>query len=137
MALAHRPRNTRQRRVILDELKKVTSHPTAYEVLKLVRSRMPGISLATVYRNLELLSERGVIMRLDTGGMKRRYDGNAANHYHVRCIVCDRVADVSCEPLGTIEELMGEATDFTIVGHRLEFHGYCPACARQPAKPTA
>ena len=58
---------TKQRQVILEELKKTASHPTADEVFLMVRQRLPRISLGTVYRNLELLSENGTIQKSLTG----------------------------------------------------------------------
>lgn len=118
---------TCQRRVILEELRKVTSHPTADEVYEMVRQRLPRISLGTVYRNLEMLSERGVIQRLP-GGTKMRFDGNAQQHYHIRCVNCDRVDDVPFEPLTHLEKELRPATDYEILGHRVEFFGLCPRC---------
>jgi len=53
-------RNTRQRQVVLEELRKLTSHPTAAELYEITRARLPKISLGTVYRNLEVLAENGV-----------------------------------------------------------------------------
>ena len=52
-------RQTRQREVILEELRKLTSHPTAADLYEIVRRRLPRVSLGTVYRNLELMSEMG------------------------------------------------------------------------------
>jgi hypothetical protein len=49
-------RITKQRQLILEELKKVVTHPTADEIYRMVRERMPRVSLGTVYRNLETLS---------------------------------------------------------------------------------
>ncbi len=87
-------RMTRQRMVILDTLRSMVSHPTADEVYEAVRGILPHISLGTVYRNLEVLTEMGLIMRLDIGGGQRRYDGRAERHYHLRCINCERVVDI-------------------------------------------
>ena len=78
-------RVTRQRRVILEELRKLTSHPTAPALYEVVRRRLPRISLGTVYRNLELLARAGFIQRLDLQGAEARFDGNPEHHYHVRC----------------------------------------------------
>ena len=86
-------RMTRQRNVILEELRKVDTHPSADEVYDMVRRRLPRISLGTVYRNLEILSQNGRIQKLEIGGTQKRFDGNPANHYHLRCIHCDRLAD--------------------------------------------
>jgi Fur family ferric uptake transcriptional regulator len=58
---------TRQRRVILEELRKVNTHPSADEIYEIVRKRLPRISLGTVYRNLEILSESGDIQKLEPG----------------------------------------------------------------------
>jgi Fur family ferric uptake transcriptional regulator len=58
-------RTTRQRQVILEELQKLTSHPTAAEVYEIVRKRLPKVSLGTVYRNLELLAQNRTIQKLD------------------------------------------------------------------------
>ena len=58
-------RMTHQRRLILDELKKLKTHPTADEIYVIVRKKMPRISLGTVYRNLEILSETGQIIKIE------------------------------------------------------------------------
>lgn len=121
-------RMTTQRRVILEELRKVDSHPTADKVYEMVRKRLPRISLATVYRNLELLADRGLIQKYELGGSQRRFDGNPGNHYHLRCIRCGRLDDAPVPPVSAIERTLRENTDYEIVGHRLEFQGICPAC---------
>ena len=68
-------RMTRQRKVILEIMKNVTSHPTADQVHQMVRKTLPHVSLATVYRNLEILSEHGMIQKLELAGAQRRFDG--------------------------------------------------------------
>jgi len=67
-------RKTEQRAVILDELRKCRNHPGADELYARVRGRLPRISLATVYRNLELMAARGLIRRLDPAAGSRRFD---------------------------------------------------------------
>ena len=121
---------TKQRKVILEELKKTTSHPTADEVFLMVRQRLPRISLGTVYRNLELLSENGLIQKLDWSGRQKRYDGNFENHYHIRCLNCGRVEDVLINPLAVIEETFRTVTDYQVLGHRLEILGLCAHCKK-------
>jgi Fe2+ or Zn2+ uptake regulation protein len=123
---------TRQRRVILEELKKFSSHPTADEVYERARRRLPRISLGTVYRNLEILSECGMIQKLELGGSQKRFDGTVENHYHVRCIRCGSVKDVSMEPLTTLERALRGVSDYEIIGSRLEFVGFCPQCKETP-----
>lgn len=124
-------RMTKQRQVILEELRKVKTHPTADDMYQMLRKRMPKISLGTVYRNLEILSESGIIQKLDVGGTQKRFDGDVSVHSHVRCIVCGRVADIDVTPNYNIEEEAQKMTDFVIYRHRLEFTGMCPECQKQ------
>ena len=87
-------RMTRQRAVILEELRKVKTHPTADELYSIVRERLPRISLGTVYRNLDFLADTGEIRRLEAAGTTKRFDGDISWHQHVRCIHCGRIGDV-------------------------------------------
>ena len=121
-------RNTPQRRLILEELRSVDSHPTAVELYEMVRRRMPKISLGTVYRNLDLLAEQGTIQRHSLGGAEARFDGDAGQHHHVRCIRCGRIDDVRGLPADLVREKPKENGGYKIVGHRLEFLGVCPEC---------
>ena len=127
-------RMTKQRRIILEEVRKVKTHPTADEVYQMVRERLPKISLGTVYRNLDVLSESGDILRLESSGSRYRFDGNTDNHYHVRCVHCGRVDDLEGVRISVPEARVQAAVDYDIVGHRLEFLGICPACKKtQPS----
>lgn len=122
---------TRQRGVILEELRKVNSHPTADEVYEMARRRLPRISLGTVYRNLEILAECGMIQKLELGGAQKRFDGNVKKHYHVRCVRCGYMGDVPLDPFTGIEDAVREVTDYEIIGSRLEFIGICPGCKEE------
>ena len=123
-------RMTRQRRVILEELRKVKTHPSADEVYEMVRKRLPRISLGTVYRNLEVLSESGDIQKLEPGSSLKRFDGNPSEHFHIRCIHCDRIADAAIEHGLKVDLEKVNSSDFEIIGHRLEFYGLCPECSK-------
>jgi len=126
-------RMTRQRAVILEELRKVSTHPSADEIYEMVRKRLPRISLGTIYRNLEVLSVKGDIRKLDTGSHLKRFDGRAEDHYHIRCLRCDRLVDAFVDLGVDINRPVKESSDFLIVGHKLEFVGICPQCQRQAA----
>ena len=132
MAAVRKFMMTRQREVILDEIRKTNAHPTADEVYERARRRLPRISLGTVYRNLEILSEWGLIQKLELGGTQKRFDGKVENHYHVRCIRCGGIEDVSMEPLTPIENAIRRVSDYEIIGSRLEFIGVCPQCKEKP-----
>jgi Fur family ferric uptake transcriptional regulator len=122
---------TPQRKVILEELRKVNTHPSADEIYAMVRRRLPRISLGTVYRNLEILAENGQIQKLELGSSLKRFDGVAENHYHIRCIRCDRVVDAPVDFDPALDQKLKSISDFDIIGHRLEFIGICPACRKQ------
>ncbi|MGD9079324.1 MAG: transcriptional repressor [Desulfobacterales bacterium] len=122
-------RMTRQRKVILEELRKVNTHPSADEIYEIVRKRLPRISLGTVYRNLEILSESGEIQKLEPGCSLKRFDGDPSDHCHIRCVRCDRIADAPMVSDLEIDLDKVNTTNFEIIGHRLEFLGVCPICS--------
>ena len=124
-------RMTKQRRTIIRALEAGESHPTADEVYEAVRRELPRISLGTVYRNLDVMSEHGIIRKLEFGGSQRRFDGMPKDHYHLRCTGCGRLEDAPLAPLAELEESLKEVSDYEIVGHRLEFIGLCPQCKQK------
>lgn len=124
-------RITRQRRIILKELKNDYTHPSADQLYDKVRQTIPRISLATVYRNLRVLCRLGEIQKLKLGYTQKRFDPNPDFHYHMRCLDCDRLDDAPLSPLKSIEDEAGAVTDYKVLGHRLEFVGFCPQCSIQ------
>ena len=112
-------RMTRQRKIILEVLHQLDCHPTADELYEQVRKLLPKISLGTVYRNLEVLSEAGQILKLELAGTQKRFDWDARNHYHIRCIRCDRIDNAPLGLMGNLENEMKSETGYQVVGHRL------------------
>lgn len=127
----HGGRMTRQRRVILDTLADVHTHPTAAELYDMVREQLPDISQATVYRNLRQLQELGYVRELSYGTDASHYDARVEPHYHVRCRRCGRVDDVhlDVEPTPSVEDARRAADRWRIDGCRVEFVGLCPDCS--------
>lgn len=121
-------RLTTQRQIILEELAKVISHPTANEVYDMVRKRLPHIGLGTIYRNLELMASSGMIQKLEIGGNQKRFDAMIAPHYHIRCAGCDCVTDLHLPASPQFDALAAQISGYRITGHSIEFSGYCPAC---------
>jgi Fur family ferric uptake transcriptional regulator len=123
---------THQRMVILEEVKKDHSHPTADEIFARVRRKMPKISLATVYRNLEMLADRGLIRKLEPGRLQMRFDSETHEHYHLTCMQCGRLEDSVIEPADQALAGLNHALKYTnesgIISHRLEFVGLCKKC---------
>ncbi len=124
-------RMTRQRRLILEELRKLETHPTADELYVMLRKKMPRISLGTVYRNLEILSEEGVINKLDSAGNRMRFDASLHQHTHIRCICCGRIDDLPADvSIPDLDAAVCRKTGYKAVSYRLEYLGLCPACKK-------
>ena len=120
-------RLTKQRKIILEELCKVTSHPTADEIYDLVRKKLPKISLGTVYRNLEVLSNDGRIQTIRAPGDQKRFDGDITHHHHAVCVRCGCVGDVFNAQNKPVDDTH-IVTTFKILGHTTFFYGICAKC---------
>ncbi len=120
-------RMTKPRKVILEQLQSPNVHLNADEIYTLVRKKLSHVSLGTVYRNLETLTRAGLLRKLNISGTLKHYDGGLHRHYHVRCVECGKVSDVSAEPFGDITT-MAHTDGFKIIDHDLEFEGICQEC---------
>jgi len=128
MATEKLRRNTPQRRVVLEELRHMKSHPTAAELYAVVCRRLPRISLGTVYRNLEVLHEDGMIRKMEFAGAESRFDGKLEQHDHVRCTECGHIEDIYPQISGQVLTPPAEMAGFQVEGYRLEYFGSCPSC---------
>ena len=128
-------RMTKQRRIILEELRKFRSHPTADEIYEKVKKRLPRISLGTVYRNLDLLVSEGLIARLRGDYPQMRFDPRTDHHYHITCLNCGKIEDAPIEPvqdpIKNLENVVGHLTKYGVFGHKLEFVGFCSECLKK------
>jgi len=121
-------RYTEQRAAVYRYLVGTVSHPTADDVFTAVRSSIPDISLATVYKSLETLVGCGLAQKLAYGDGSARYDGRTDPHHHARCLVCGRVTDVVGRLAdGALAEVR-PAAGFAVEGYRLELLGRCSSC---------
>jgi len=124
-------RMTNQREIILRELRKSKRHLSADELYDIVKKGMPRISLATVYRNLEILSEAGLIGKLEISGRQKRFDFDVSDHDHIYCIVCHRVDNLDIERKIIDSEKIGAGPGYTVTGYRVEIIGICPECQKK------
>ena len=126
--MAVQTRMTKQRRIIIEELRKERTHPTADDLHARVRMQLPHISLGTVYRNLDFLAETGVILKLDMAGSIRRFDSVTEPHAHIRCIRCGRIGDMPLPSLNPDSNTV-QADGFTVLSVHVEYEGLCTECA--------
>src|SRR5262245_53606572 len=126
-------RLTAPRHAILEVVRGIKAHPTAEEVHRLVTRRAPGVSLGTVYRNLRLLVDAGLLGELP--GPRARFDANTRVHHHFTCLTCGRLMDIEAsvaEPHSrTLSKRVAARTGLTITHHRIEFFGRCRECRAQ------
>lgn len=121
-------RMTHQRQVILHELRKTNTHPSADEIYLMVRKVIPHISIGTVYRNLELLHKIGLITKIEFNGNQMHFDGNPEKHYHVSCIICNRIDDIPANVLKNMDFSIEGIEGYNILDHTLHFIGVCKHC---------
>jgi Fur family ferric uptake transcriptional regulator len=127
-------RLTTQRLIILEELTKLKTNPTATEVYEMVRKRLPRIGLGTVYRNLELMADNGMILKIEVGGTQNRFEAITKPHYHIRCSFCGKVEDMDVEVTDDLVKTAVKSSLYKIQGHRVEFTGVCPKCQKKKLK---
>lgn len=124
-------RITPQRHAVLEYLLTSMTHPTADDIYKALESKFPNMSVATVYNNLRILSEIGLVRELAYGDDSSRYDSNMDDHYHIVCEDCGKVVDFHYPTLHEIESLAQRVSGFEIEEHRLELYGKCKDCKTQ------
>ena len=121
---------SKQREHILNVLRENAIHPTADEVCALARKDMPTLSLATVYRNLNLLAENGVIRRIDGLDGSVRFDHNLCKHYHFICTKCNKVYDVPQDIAPDLADKVLNQTGLLVESADISLKGICPNCQK-------
>ena len=96
---------SRQREAIVNFLKDRKDHPTADFIYRHIREEYPNISLGTVYRNLALLEELGMVMKISCNDGNEHYDPNVMPHYHFICRGCGAVSDIEMDNIDFINTL--------------------------------
>lgn len=119
----------RKRDAILSCLRQTTEHPSADWVYAKLKPQIPDLALGTVYRNLSLFKDQGLIASLGTVGGVERFDGNVTPHVHFICTACHRVTDLS--QIQVPEELNASASRASggqVESCQLTFRGRCAGC---------
>ena len=98
-------RYSKQRKLILEIIRSTKIHPTAEWIFQEAKKSIPSIGIATVYRNLKVLTEAGEIRKVSTVDGVERYDGNIVRHYHFRCNECGGILDLETSDEEALEEM--------------------------------
>lgn len=128
-------RVTPQRQIILELMMNLNGrHLTADEVYSLARERTDDISLATIYRTLELFVEMNLLRRFDSGDGVFRYEIDTSQsehyHHHLICLECGKIIEFNDDLLDELESRIAEK-GFEIADHCLRFFGYCQDCKKK------
>jgi Fur family peroxide stress response transcriptional regulator len=122
---------TPQRLAIYSMLAGTKAHPNAEMIFKELQPLYPTMSLATVYKTMDILAQLGLAQVLNAGEDSFRYDANTKNHPHVRCTECGRVDDLEEIDDQVFLAQVKENTSYKITGRQFYFYGICPACQKK------
>jgi Fur family peroxide stress response transcriptional regulator len=126
---------TNQRLAIFEALAVSREHPSAEQIHRAVQRRMPSLSLATVYKNLEALKAIGAVADVNPLHEEGRYEaslpgvGPGRPHHHLVCISCKKVRDLMDDELDKLR--VRDALGFEVRAVRVQAEGLCPDCQRR------
>ncbi len=120
---------SKQREMILNQVKNFPVHPTADQVYTALKADNPSLSLGTVYRNLNLLSEMGELLKIRIADGSDRFDGRTDRHFHMVCDKCTRVFDVELTELDGLKSIVADKYGHNLTEITLNLNGVCCECA--------
>ena len=121
-------RNTKQRTRILEVLCQTKSHPTANWIYDQLKPEFPSLSLGTIYRNLGILEEQGLLKKLHSGSTFDRYDAITKPHTHFCCSECGNIYDMRDVEIPEIVRTANKQTPHKIQEINLSYLGICESC---------
>ncbi len=126
-------RHTGPRERILSFLDRKNAHPTAEELYQALKRRGQEVGLSTIYLNLHVLREKGLVYEFKDPQGHTRYDGYSEPHVHLACPRCGKVEDFLLKNLPELDlepalKALAERSGWALEGARIEFRGLCPAC---------
>ena len=123
-------RLTPQRLAIAEVVVNAHDHPSVQQIYERVSERFPYITLATVYSTLAVLQKKGLVRELPFQKLSR-YDANLVPHANLVCVSCGAVVDteIGQDKIALLTQELTNKADFEIASQRVDFYGWCPACA--------
>lgn len=120
---------TPQRKAILTTLNKTNTVLSAQDLFTEVIKVLPGINFSTIYRNLDVLLDRGILCRItpENGGVLYELRREEGHHHHVICKKCGTSIPIDYCPMETLKKKLCKS-GFTPTEHRFEIYGYCDQC---------
>jgi Fur family ferric uptake transcriptional regulator len=129
--IAGRPVTT-QRSLLLDIIRKTDKHLDADELYRIAKEKEPRISLATIYRNLKLFKELGLIAESSLGDTHSHYEAKSkADHHHMVCLGCGKIVEFDSPFITKAAAAVKKEKNFDIASIQLRIEGYCPECKQK------
>jgi Fur family ferric uptake transcriptional regulator len=119
---------TPQRKLLLEILQKSEGHLSAEDIFEEIRASQPNVSFGTVYRNLGILCDLGVVTQLYFKDGRSRFEISSGHHHHLVCLDCGNAIDVPMCPFSKTISDTAIANNFFIKHHNFEVYGYCGEC---------
>jgi len=125
-------RSTGQRQLILKIIQRSNKYLYADQIYEKARQELPGISLSTVYRNLQLFRDWGIVAKHQFDGKRWSYESAAkSKHQHMVCLGCGRVFPFQCPLAESIQARIGAEAGFKVTDANVHLTGYCPDCQQR------
>lgn len=124
----HSMKVTPQRIAIYNILMNTTEHPSAEVIYKKLEPVYPTMSLATVYKSLDVFKKSGLVQELNVGESSFRYDANVNSHPHIICTACHKVDDIEEDIFSDLLDKVNSFTNYSVHKQQLYFYGLCPHC---------
>ena len=132
MCAAHGITVTHQRQVLYEVMQGIPGHPSPEEVYERVRERIPSISLATVYKNIHVFIESGLLREVSLHHGSLRVELNRRPHHHLVCTRCKSIMDIDEEQLHLPQDLQQLPNGFLVERFAVDVLGRCAACQAEP-----
>lgn len=123
-------RITEPRKAILNFLIHSEIHPSAEEIYNGIKDELDGMSLATVYNNLNFFVEEGIVFEMKFSNVSSRYDFMGHSHYHIICKNCGKISDFHDASLDEVYQSAVNQTGYVVHHSKLELYGLCPECQK-------
>ena len=121
---------THQRQVLYEVRQTMPGHPSPEEVYARVKELIPAISLATVYKNIHLFVERGVLKEVSMHHGSLRVELNSHRHHHMVCSHCKAITDIEEKDVGVLPALQRLPGGFQVERYAIDVIGICAACQK-------
>jgi Fur family peroxide stress response transcriptional regulator len=122
---------TPQRTAVYEAVAALDTHPSAEEVYRIAKKKLPHISFDTVNRTLLTFAEHGIIEILESVSGVRRFDPNIDQHHHLQCVRCGKVIDFEYQGYNDLPVPERVRQDFTVVKTRVCLTGICRECGKK------